>query len=634
MHLVTMAALLSTLSGAGAAPPATVAPSSAPRTVFQLIDDQYRAGQIDQATRHYYRVAAVREPALLPGPLYDAVGLEPIPSGTRYLVDAFQWVARTGAYGSDAYALLQPPEDEAYVVESTKWPIRVSYPDVSQQAYAEMVLQAAELAYDTQVVLWGFYQPIMEPGYEPYRVSLGDTGAGVAGYTAPYEENFDTPRADCFTYIVINPNLGSGARATTAHEFNHAMQASMDCAEVTTYWENTSTYIESWTVPDSEGSNWYMMQYFQREPWNALDWFDQGGGYQYGGVLWNYFLAHAMNAADGPVMVRQIWEACMQDGFNNEPDYYDAAETVAAARGLDATSMESLYTDFAEARYFVSSNDDGQHLERAAEFPSAEVAVVARHEAELLPVRAGSPSAGQLPEPYGANYIELSIPPGWTRPILVGFDGESSTRWAVRVLRVGKEQTTLGQTVSLDANNDGTLTVDPSGFDKLVLVVANLGKEDYDPDDQYWPRGEYTYRLEAVVDPPVVEAIYPAAVTRGQQNLRVRLKGSGFVYGREFDIRFTDPLLQVDSIDSVSDTEVMFTLTVPASTNVGLHNVTVVNAGGSTVTREKLLAVVETLGAPDPLPEPGGCQTADPRPGPVSLLLVLLGLALVWRRRR
>ena len=45
-------------------------------------------------------------------------------------------------------------------------------------------------------------------------------------------------------------------------------------------------------------------------------------------------------------------------GFINEPDYFDAIETVAAAYGADATDMASLYADFAEARYFVGGNDD------------------------------------------------------------------------------------------------------------------------------------------------------------------------------------------------------------------------------------------------------------------------------------
>ncbi len=562
-------------------------------------------------------------------------------SGTRYLHEAFLWVVREGAWGSEVHALLQPPADEQYSIESARWPIRVSYPDAAQQAYAEMVLEAAERSYDVQVDQLGFYQPVMEAGYEPYRVSLGSTGSGVAGYTAPYDTNPDTAHADCFTYIVINPNLGESAISTTAHEFNHAMQASMDCAEVTTYWENTSTFIEGVTYPEYEAWQWGMMQFFQREPWRALDYFDSGGGYQYGGVLWNYYLAHAMgvaDAVDAGIMVREIWEAAMQESFLNEPDYYDAIEVVAAARGVEDPTMEALYTDFAEARYFVTSSDDGQHIARAGEFHSAEVAMVAEHETYMLPVRNQKPPAAMLPAPYGSNHIVVSLPEGWTREIMVGFSGEHTTRWAVRAVLVGQgeHEVTDSRVVELNKNNgsQGSLTVDPTGYRKLVLVVVNLGLEDYDPDDEHWPRGEYSYRIEPVVDPPVIQAIYPAAVLRGQQQLRVRLVGQGFVYGQEFDIQFTDPLLQVEQIDAVSETEVLFTLTVPASTNAGLHNLTVVNAGGASVTAERFLAVVDTIGPPDPRPEEGGCQTAASGPAGAALPLLTVLLVLLWAARR
>lgn len=618
-------------------------PGATAPTVLSALERMRDQGALSAERYYLYRVAAVRAPSRLPPALRGLpVGLGRAgaagsagPSATQVLVDAFQWVARNGAWGSDVHALLEPPPDDAYVISSSRRPVQVSYPDPGQRAYAEMVLSAAENAFDVEVDQWGFYPPNIEPGFEPYRMYIGETGQGVAGYTSPYDTNDTVGWASCYTYIVINPNLGDTAPTTVAHEFNHALQATMDCAEVTTYWENTSTYIESYVYPEYEAYQWAMMQYFQATPWKALDYFDNGGGYQYGGVLWNYYLAHRMAPeGDGPVLVREIWEACMQTGWDNEPDYQDAAEIVAGNRGLDATSIEALYTDFAEARYFVSSDDDGQHIERAGEFWHAELAPVARYDASVLPVRDVAPPPSEEPEPLGSNHIVVTVPSNWTRPIRVHLTLAQGTRWGARVVLAKEGRTTRSEEVPIDDQRGvGELTVQPEPGSTLLLVVANLGVEGYDPDQKRWPTSSYRYTIEPVVDPPVISGIYPGAVVRGQQGVRVRLTGSGFVYGDDFEVRFTDPQIEVAAVERVTDAEVIFQVIVPASTNLGLHGVTVVNAGGASATRARSFQVVDRLGPPSPAPG-GGCRVAGggSAPLPVPALVVLLWAGW-WRRR-
>jgi MYXO-CTERM domain-containing protein len=175
--------------------------------------------------------------------------------------------------------------------------------------------------------------------------------------------------------------------------------------------------------------------------------------------------------------------------------------------------------------------------------------------------------------------------------------------------------------------------VDPAGFDEILMVVANLGTETYDPDLSGHPLSSYYYSLQPIIDPAAVTTVVPAAVIRGHQNLHVRVQGENFVYGPDFDIHFSDPMLQVVSIDGFSRTEVLFTLTVPAGAQLGPYDITVVNAGGQEATGEGLITVVDELDTLDPGPKPKGCQTA-PTPGPTSLLLLLALFAIILRRRR
>lgn len=637
----TLVLLTALFAGGGASSPAT-APATAPATtdVFGEIEARYQRGAIDIDRYHFYRVAAIRAPGKLPADLRLRVGQVFRKSGTGVLVEAMQHVIRTGDWGGDIHNLLQPPPDLSFTLESTEWPIRVSYASANQAGYAQAILDAADLSWTVQIGDFGFYQPVMEPGFEPYRFYVQGAGQGTAGYTSPYETNPATTYASCFSYIVIDPNLGNGVGATVAHEANHSMQLSMDCIEQRTFLENTAVLIEGLTHPDFFGSTLWFIPYFQAQPWRGLDFFESGSGYQYGGVLWLHYLADELAVGDAGVFARELWEASMQDSdFINEPDYYDAIETVAAAYGAGNSDMESLYADFAEARYFVGSQDDGQHMTDADRF-DAPPAVGLRHSVEDLPVVERQPPSEQRPATFGTNYVRLDITPDWQWPISVRFDGDDSSRWEVRVVRSGAGQSTVSVTMTLDpVTRAGAVTVDPAGYEEILMVVANLGDESYDPDTAGHPLASYYYSLEPVLEPAVVTAIVPAAVKRGQQNLHMRIRGENFVYGPEFAIFFDDPMLQVISIDSFSTSQVMFTLTVPAGASLGPYDVTVVNGGGQEATGEGLITVVDELDTTDPGPKPKGCQTGASQgpgqgPSPTSLLFVLLLLVALRRRHR
>lgn len=616
----------------GVAPSLSTPPANG---VFEELERRFQRGAIDAEQLHRLRVTALRFPGRLPADLRALPTTRAPRSGTRYLAEAFRQVVRTGDFGGELHSLLQPPENLAYVIESTEWPLSVSYASGSQATYAQTVLAAAELAYSVQIEEFGFPLPVIEPGYSPYRFYIEDAGQGVAGYTAPYDFDPNVSHASCYTYIVIDPSLGGGVGPTVAHEINHSMQATLDCIEVTTWWENTAVFIESLTDPSYEGEMAAFVPYFQAQPWRALDYFVDGGGYQYGGVLWLYYLADRIAPEDGGVFTREIWEACMQPGAtSNEPDYFDAIEAVAAARGSAVTDLETLYADFAEARYFVGANDDGLHMTGAADFGNAEPVISRRHSLAELPVVEGQPPAAERPAPYGTSYVEVDLGGAAQRPLTLSLEGDGASRWAARAILIGGEQPTASHPLVMTEDlQRGSVLVDPAGFDTLLLVVVNLGAATHDPDDELWAGANYYYGIEPVRDPPVVHAVYPAAVLRGQQNLHMRVVGEGFVYGDRFALQFSDPSLTLVSVDTLSDTSVSFTLTVPAMAALGPVEVTLVNADGQTASAPGGLVVLEAFDSLDPPPKPKGCQTGSDA-GLAFPLLALLALGLRRRRAR
>ena len=341
-----------------------------------------------------------------------------------------------------------------------------------------------------------------------------------------------------------------------------------------------------------------------------------------------------MAPTDPGVFVADLWKASMQNSLNvNEPDYFDAIETIAHVREADASTMETLYAGFAEARYFVGDNDDGEHIPDAGDFTNAEVAVSVRHSVLDLPLLEQQPPLAEQPAPYGSNVIVVSLEAGTTRPLRVAFDGDDGTRWAARVLLTGVGEASASHALTLDATTQyGSVLVDPTGHDELVLVVANLGTADYDPDSPSGGAGSYYYSIEPVIDPPVVTAVFPGAVLRGRYNLHLRLVGENFLYGSEFGIRFGNPAILVQSIDSVTATEVLFTISVPLGTATGETSMTLVNGGGQETTADALVTVVDALDDTEPPARPGGCRTGG-TPTPVAILLVTLLLAVIRRRR-
>jgi MYXO-CTERM domain-containing protein len=607
--------------------------------VLAAIDAQFAAGRIDEGTRHVYRVAALRDPGALPPELRSLP--RDTASGARLtavLFEAWRWASRhpRDRGGVVLRDLLLPRQDLPHVFDSAVLPIRVSWSTPAQEALARAVLDTAEISWQVETGDYGFTPPPIEPGADRYRIFVDSTGGFGAAYTAPYAENPATDWTDCYSYIVVDPaNPPVSVGATVAHELNHAMQSALDCTEVTTFMENTSTYIMSQVFPAALGETIAYMPYFQSVPWRALDYMNPGASdlYEYGGALFAIYLGETWGSGNGPVFLREIWEDCRQTDRHNSRTYYDAVAHLVGEAGGPAT-MPEILTDFSESRFFAGRWDDGHHLAGAASFPA--VATAAAWAVADLPVRGARPESSEAPAPYGVNHVlvDLTDEP---YPLRIDFTGATTTRWAVRAVRAG-DGAVLRDDVPIDPTTQaGTLDVDPAGQRSLVLVIENLGAPGYSPNDREWPTATYSYSIERLIPPPTITGADPAAVAQGAADVQVEILGSGFAGGVDFAVAFDDPAVHVLGVLGARPTAVTVVLDVDADAALGPKTVTVTNSGGAQASGPGVTVVAAPTpdGGTGPADGGGcGCRTGRGPRGAAGLALLGLLVGVARRRRR
>ncbi len=612
---------------------------------LRAIDDAYASGAITQGQRLLYRVTAVKAPHLLPVRFAGDTksGQPSARSHFRVMLQAFRSLDRVEpAVRGQLRNLLLPPPDLTYSIDSTAlYPIRVSYALPAQAAQAQRVLEVAEIAYQTQVLDWGFWAPPIEPAAGLYRFYVEDAG-GAAGYTAPYLDVDVTPHSDAYTYIVIDPSLDDVYLDTTVvHEFNHACQIAMDYNERVAFMENTASYVEAEIFPEGWMYTVATFPYFQSQPWRPLEYKATPSDiYEYGGALWVHFLATLYGNSD-PRWVRQIWEGSVQEGPLNEPDYFDVLDEMLQAHG----GLSEAVKTFSEYRYFIGNDDDGQHLPGAGQWWDSEVWKTATLSTLQLPVRDAKPADHSTrPKPNGCNYIVLDVDSALDWPLRFAFRGEHSLQWYVHVLQVAAGQTTRSTALTVDASGMGQLSLDVNALDEAVLVVCQLGGEGYDPDQQLWTDGEYFYSIEYDIPAPTVTGVTPDRVAQGAHGMSLSIHGTGFVLHPELTVSLSGERVAVTFEELVSAEELRVSVTVAPNAELGPRSITVTNPGGAAGVGPGLLTVVDPSELPDAGPD-GGTQPADPGPGcgcrsagtaqsPWLLLLLVLGLWLELRRRR
>ena len=178
--------------------------------------------------------------------------------------------------------------------------------------------------------------------------------------------------------------------------------------------------------------------------------------------------------------------------FDNEPDLFDALRQNLRLRG---STLDGALLDFAIARAFVGSRDDGLHLEDAARYGDlGRVRVEWSTAFSSLPRRFAP--ANPI-EPTGATYfwIDLADAPKAAELTFVA-DWEAGVlfRWAL--VKIDAKGGEVGRAELAGVNGDvraEKTIVDLTNLAGILVVGVNAGSIDrshpFDPDDEHAPSG-------------------------------------------------------------------------------------------------------------------------------------------------
>ncbi len=607
--------------------------------LVEYLRDEVAAGRMGRSDAIYWKVAAVRNPRLLP----DAFSKMALPRcGTPILMDAWQWLGKMEQpWKGETSRLFAPPDDMAYHLDATDvFPVRVSYQDPSQHELAVAIVRAVERSYSIEVEEFGWWPPPIEPADGLYRMYIDDIGQYMSGFTSPYAPVPETERSDAYTYIVFNASSDPRyVESTVAHEFNHALQSAMDAHEKTAFMENTAVFYEGQVSRLGWLYGIYMIPSFQKYPFLPLEYMGRttAYGYEYGGVVWTWFLDEVYG--EGRLaFVREIWEHCIQpDGTPNEPDYMDAIEELTSDRG----GIAGVVKMFARYRYFMGKDDDGAHLEGAYRMWDGEVKRIDEWLVSELPVHDVAVPDQVLPQPNGCNYVQLDEDEGMGWDVRFTFDGDPSIPWVVQILQIPWHDLGSHYDMEIDEQGHGEFRLTPGVADRLIMIVCQIPGADYDPDAAAWIKGPYSYSIDRIPPAPVVESISPSSFAPGSQNVLATVQGAGFVYDRGLSVAFSGEGTAVRLHRVLSDRAIEVEVTVAQSAEPGPRDVLVTNPGGEIGVGQGLVAIEATEEEQDAGassgqdPGPGrGCVAAGSVPLSSSWLWILLVLGLVSLRGR
>ncbi|MDA3863562.1 MAG: DUF6055 domain-containing protein [Deltaproteobacteria bacterium] len=521
------------------------------------------------------------------------------------------------------------PQELDYYLDSDTRPLRVYYESPSYEAKAAAVLEAAEYAWDIQIDLWGFYEPLIVTPEDRYRIYLTDSGMGGGGYNAPVSDYPETPRDDCTSYIVIDKsNDEYSISSVTTHEFNHALQGSMDCLEPPVWWENTATYMMVAVYPTSLPYIGYYLPSFQEAPQESISFFQQNGTYQYGGFIWPLYIADNYGAKtyQDAVLIREFWEECIQSsGFSsNVPNYLKAIDNVL--QESEQTSLYTVFAEFSKARYFIDSNVSQYHskLPGANNLnPSPEL----NKSLNIAVETSYSPNSSTVPKPYGVNYIKLDKDAGYDRSTVVELTNtEGNNPWLLQLVSFNND------TVIFSEKIDGihTIIYNPAEVGEALLIVQHLGNETFSPDNLPDSGSSYTINIRPEIALPLITFVHPGDLYAGStQDLTIM--------GTDFQDNFTlsfvpDGYITVNELTYIDANNLSANITISPDALLGDYSLTITHEDEGTNTKESAINVLEN---PD-TGSPEGCSCQVGKTENSSLfhfltVLSILGFALRFK---
>jgi len=235
--------------------------------------------------------------------------------------------------------------------------------------------------------------------------------------------------------------------------------------------------------------------YYQEGYYRSLDYYETLEPAQYGSFIFLQYLTEHLG--DGtPRIAVELWEDAIQSDGLNSNTWIEALERWLEVHWDGATPqgdeqyVELAWQEFAEWRYFLGDNDDGEHFEHGyhaatglgLELPNISTANFSllldgplerelRHDMAEL-------SSGTVPIQYPEVGAEVTVE-------LTADGGED--RWALSLISLHANGTVLEREIGAIGAGEATVSaVVPADTLHMIAVVANVGDGNLDPNENDW----------------------------------------------------------------------------------------------------------------------------------------------------
>lgn len=283
----------------------------------------------------------------------------------------------------------------------------------------------------------------------------------------------------------------------------------------------------------------------------------------------------AASRQDGTIEVVN-YVASLEDG-ENEPDYYDAIETVLEADGAD---FWDAVTEFAVWRALTGDFTVSGYLGHAEDLPP--VSFEAELDWAALPVSGFQPT--NQPSETGTNYLYVSLDDAtfgsMGDAVVLRITSENS-HWHLAGITWDLEGEVRIEETRTDTGSAALAVDELVVGEDLLLAVTNLGDLTHDPDEQDWPPSDYTAEI-TLVSQPVVDSITPASVERGQEGVDLTIVGSHL--GETLMVDFGDGVTVTNLTFNGEGTQIEATVGIAADTESGFRDVTLAYDVGPSAT--------------------------------------------------
>lgn len=382
-------------------------------------------------------------------------------------------------------------------VDSEIYPIRVHYRrDADAERARTVVLPSAEHAWAIEVDQMGWPMPAIDGGlggsdsFDYYMTNDGTYG-GAWTWGPGIDVTPDDGWYSVAAFVALDEQGITDADMDdfVSHEFNHALQYTIDGVERTSFvWESTAEAMEEFVAPDTD-LYFIDIPAFQALPFESLLFdsskpeireYDRYSFYEYGGSIAGLYLEQAFGQNDGTTLL-QLWLNLAQGTTASEPDYVDA---LAMMGGAEAPTYEDVYLGLAEWRMFASTRDDGAHYVEGGAWGQRSL-VATEGSLALSSIDGSTVQPVDAPYDLGTSYWEITVDDALEGNLHFDLAGESGVEWGLVAsawlegapARVVKTRAEAGQAVALD--------LDLTGATMVMVGVSNLGVPNLDAEGDH-----------------------------------------------------------------------------------------------------------------------------------------------------